>query len=337
MTTLRFGVLGLGRIGRIHSENLMRAVPGAVVTAAAEPDEENGRAWCRALDIGFFTTNPSEVLERDDVDAVVICSPTDTHASLMQAAAAAGKHIFCEKPISLSLEETKGTLEAVERSGVRLQLGFNRRFDHNFSKIRQLVQSGSLGQVEQVTITSRDPEPPPISYVKVSGGIFRDMSIHDFDMARYITGSEVDWVYAVGSCMVDPAIGEAGDYDSAVITLQCRSGAVVVIQNSRRSAYGYDQRLEVFGSEGSAEAGNDTATNVQVRTEGQVASDPPLYFFLERYMDSFTDEMKAFAEAMREDKELPVSGQDGLAALRIAEAALQSVAEKRPVAVKADD
>jgi myo-inositol 2-dehydrogenase/D-chiro-inositol 1-dehydrogenase len=231
------------------------------------------------------------------------------------------------------LEKTKVALKAVEEAGVKLQLGFNRRFDRNFRRIRELIQTGQLGDVHIVKITSRDPGPPPIEYVKVSGGIFMDMTIHDFDMARYLTGSEVEEVYAKGAVLVDPEIGKAGDFDTAVITLKFANGAIGVIDNSRKAVYGYDQRVEAFGSKGGAQAFNEKPTNVEVSTADGVCTDKPLYFFLERYMGSFAQELQDFVTAVTEDKEPPVTGIDGLEALYIAIAATESAKTGKPVKI----
>jgi myo-inositol 2-dehydrogenase/D-chiro-inositol 1-dehydrogenase len=268
-----------------------------------------------------------------NIDAIAICSPTDTHADLIIACAEAGKAIFCEKPIANDVEKTREALEAVEKAGVKLQVGFNRRFDPNFRRIRELVQTQAIGEPHIIKITSRDPAPPPAEYVKGSGGIFLDMTIHDFDMARYLSGSEVTEVYASGSVLIDPAIGEAGDFDTAVIVLKLANGSTCVIDNSRRAAYGYDQRAEVFGSKGSAQAYNNTPTNVEVSTGEGVTTDKPLFFFLERYMESFAQELRDFTEALKKGSEPPVTGNDGLQSLLIAIAATKSARENRPVKI----
>ncbi|MDR3147317.1 MAG: inositol 2-dehydrogenase, partial [Treponema sp.] len=250
------------------------------------------------------------------------------------AAARAGKHIFCEKPIDLTVGKVRAALDAVKQAGVKLQVGFNRRFDHNFARIREYARAGDLGEVQVVKITSRDPAPPSIAYVKVSGGIFMDMMIHDFDMARFQAGSEITEVYAAGAVLVDPEIGKAGDVDTAVVTLQFANGAIGVIDNSRKAAYGYDQRVEVFGSKGSAQAENDKPNTVRLLTEHHEASEKPLYFFLERYKQAFVDEMAAFADSVLNDKPVAVTGEDGLANMYAALAARRSLAEKRPVTIE---
>jgi myo-inositol 2-dehydrogenase/D-chiro-inositol 1-dehydrogenase len=264
---------------------------------------------------------------------VLICSSTDTHADYIIKAAHAGKNIFCEKPVDLTIAKVKAALTAVKEAGVRLQIGFNRRFDHNFAHVRELAKSGAVGQIQLVKITSRDPAPPPPAYVKVSGGIFLDMTIHDFDMARFQADSEVEEVFATGAVLVDPEIGAAGDVDTAVVTLKFANGALGVIDNSRKAVYGYDQRVEVFGSGGALVADNDTPSHVHLSDANGVHGDKPLYFFLERYKEAFVSEMKAFFEAIRTGTETPVTGNDGLMDLAVGLAAKKSLAEHRPVKV----
>lgn len=330
---VKVGVIGAGRIGKIHIENLCYRVPNVEVTAIADIALEETRAWAKQFGITNVVADPMQIIANDSIDAVLICSPTDLHAEQTIAAAKAGKDIFCEKPIANDIQKTKAALRAVEEAGVKLQLGFNRRFDPNFRRVRELVRGGDLGDLHLVKITSRDPAPPPISYVKVSGGIFMDMTIHDFDMARYLTGSEVTEVYAHGGVLIDPEIGKAGDYDSAVIILKFASGVTCVIDNSRQAAYGYDQRVEAFGSKGSAVAYNKKPTDVEVSNEHAVYTDKPLYFFLERYMESFAKELQDFFKAVAADEEPPVTGHDGLQSLYIAKAATKSAKENRPVPI----
>ena len=271
-----------------------------------------------------------DILNDPEIEAVLICSSTDTHADIACEAAEAGKHIFCEKPVDLTVAKIKKVIAAVEKAGVKLQIGFNRRYDHNFAHIKELANDGKLGNLQTIKITSRDPEPPSIDYVKVSGGIFLDMTVHDFDMARFI-GGEVEEVYANATVMVDKAIGEAGDVDTALVALKFKSGAIGVIDNCRQACYGYDQRLEVFGSGGQASAANDTPTNVSYINENGKVTDKPLYFFLERYMQSFTDEMTEFINAVQNDVPTKTTVNDGLEALRLGLAAKLSVKEHRPV------
>jgi myo-inositol 2-dehydrogenase/D-chiro-inositol 1-dehydrogenase len=271
------------------------------------------------------------ILDDPSIDAVAICSSTDTHAQIICAAAQAKKHIFCEKPIDHSLEKIDAALEAVAAAGVKFMVGFNRRFDPNFRRVRELVESGQIGAPRTLHITSRDPAPPPIEYIHVSGGIFLDMTIHDFDMARFLMGSEVAQVFVAGGVMVDPQIGEAGDLDTAITTLWFENGAIGTIDNCRQAAYGYDQRVEIFGSAGMAQAENNTPDRHVLSNSAGVVSAKPLYFFLERYMDSYIAEIKAFCEAVDTGKPTPISGADGRAAVVIGLAAQKSYHEKRPV------
>ena len=331
LKTIRLGVIGAGRIGKIHAENLATRIPGASVSAIADPILSAAQETAERLHIPVACADYHQILDDADIDAVAICSSTDTHARLIVEAARTGKHIFCEKPIAYDLAKIDEALAAVEKAGVKLQIGFNRRFDPNFRKVRQMVRDGKIGDVHILRITSRDPAPPPIEYVKVSGGIFFDMTIHDFDMARYLSGDEVEEVYVAGGVRVDPRIGEAGDIDTAVVTLIFKGGAIGTIDNSRKAVYGYDQRVEVFGSEGMVAASNNTPdSHVYSNSEG-VHSAKPLYFFLERYMDSFIAEMKEFVDCMQKDSHPPVTGVDGRIPVMIAMAATRSYREKRPV------
>jgi myo-inositol 2-dehydrogenase/D-chiro-inositol 1-dehydrogenase len=332
MATINVGIVGAGRIGKIHAENIRTFIPEARLVAVADVAADDAlAAWARGLGVARLTRDHREIMDDPAVDAVLVCSSTDTHADLVVAAAERRKHVFCEKPIDLTVEKVRRALAAVERAGVKLQVGFNRRFDHNFRRVRELVQSGALGAPHLVRITSRDPAPPSPAYVKVSGGLFLDMTIHDFDMARYLAGSEVVEVYAQGAVLVDPAIGQAGDVDTAVVTLTFASGALGVIDNSRRAVYGYDQRVEVFGALGAAACSNDTPSSVVVSSEAGVQGEKPLHFFLERYRQAFIDELKAFFAALAADRPTPVTGRDGLAPILIGLAAKRSLAEHRPV------
>ncbi len=328
---LRFGVIGAGRIGKIHAENLANRVPGAEVAAIADVNLEMAQEAAARLRIPAVYADYHQILADPNIDAVAICSSTDTHAHIVVEAAQAGKHIFCEKPIDHDLAKIDAALEAVKKAGVKLQIGFNRRFDPNFAHVRELVAQGKVGDLHILRITSRDPAPPPVSYVKVSGGMFLDMTIHDFDMARFLSGSEVEEVYVAAGVLVDPGIGEAGDVDTAIITLKFANGAIGTIDNSRKAVYGYDQRVEVFGSGGMAAAANNTPHNdVYVDAEGVHAA-KPLYFFLERYMESFIAELKAFVAAVQNDTTPPVGGMDGRIPVVIGMAAKKSYLENRPV------
>ena len=329
--TLRFGVIGAGRIGKIHAENLATRIPGVEVVAIADIDLKSAQDLAQRLHIPAALTDYHAILSDPSIDAVAICSSTDTHARIVIEAAAAGKHIFCEKPIDHDLAKIDAALEAVQKAQVKLQIGFNRRFDANFRKVRQMVAEGKVGKTHILRITSRDPAPPPVSYVKVSGGMFLDMTIHDFDMARYLIGSEVVEVYVAAGVMVDPGIGEAGDVDTAVITLRFENGTIGTIDNSRQAVYGYDQRVEVFGSGGMVSTLNNLPDSHTYSTSDGVHSAKPLYFFLERYMDSFITEMKEFAQCIQEDKTPPVTGIDGRIPVLMGMAAKRSYLEHRPV------
>ncbi len=274
--------------------------------------------------------DPRILLDDPEIDAILIGSPSSEHAPQLIECAEAGKHIFCEKPIALDPEIIRNALAEVDKSGVKLQVGFNRRFDPNFAAVQQQVASGALGEPHIIRITSRDPAPPPAEYVAGSGGMFLDMTIHDFDMARFLSGSEVTEVHAYGAVLIDPEIGKAGDIDTAVISLKFANGALGIIENSRKAVYGYDQRVEFFGSKGAAMADNNTPTSMVVFNESGTIRDKPLYFFLERYEAAFIDEMKAFVNAIREDKTTAVSGKDGLAPVLIALAAQDSLKRGKP-------
>jgi myo-inositol 2-dehydrogenase / D-chiro-inositol 1-dehydrogenase len=334
MTTknnLRFGVIGAGRIGKIHAENLATRIPGAEVAAIADVDLKAAQELAVRLHVPVALDDYHAILTDPTIDAVAICSSTDTHARIVIEAARAGKHIFCEKPIDHDLAKIDAALEAVEKAGIKLQIGFNRRFDPNFRKVRVMVAEGKIGDPHIIRITSRDPAPPSVAYVKVSGGMFLDMTIHDFDMARYLSGSEVEEVYVAAGVLVDPGIGEAGDVDTAVITLRFANGAIGTIDNSRKAIYGYDQRVEVFGSSGMVQAHNNAPDNdVYFNAEG-VHSAKPLYFFLERYMDSFIAELKDFVQSIQDDTVPPVVGMDGRIPVIIGMAAKRSYLEHRPV------
>lgn len=330
MEKIKVGIIGAGRIGQVHAKSITYHIPGAEIAAVSDIYAPSAEKLAKQLDIPNYYEDYHKILEDDSIKAVLICSSTDTHADIAIEAAKAGKHIFCEKPVDLTVDKIKAVIKAVDEAGVKLQIGFNRRYDHNFAHIKELAQNGKIGDIQTVKITSRDPEPPSIDYVKVSGGLFLDMTVHDFDMARFI-GGEVEQVYANAAVTVDPAIGEAGDVDTALVALKFKSGAIGVIDNCRRAAYGYDQRLEVFGKNGQASAANDTPTRVEFIDENGATTDKPLYFFLERYMQSFTDEMTEFIDCVVNDKPTKTTVYDGLEALRLGLAAKLSVKENRPV------
>jgi myo-inositol 2-dehydrogenase/D-chiro-inositol 1-dehydrogenase len=330
---LRLAVIGAGRIGRIHARDLAQRVVGAQVVAIADPRMEAAREVADRLHIPQVVGDHQELLGDPSIDAIAICSSSDTHGQIISEAAQAGKHIFCEKPVACDLAQIDQALSAVARAGVKLQVGFNRRFDPSFRRVREMVAAGEIGQPHILRITSRDPAPPPIGYVRVSGGIFFDMTIHDFDMARYLMGSEVVEVYAVGGVRVDPAIGQAGDIDTAVVTLCFENGAYGTIDNSRQAVYGYDQRVEVLGSGGLLAAENPARdSHIHANAEGVHTARPP-DFFLQRYAEAFVAEMQAFVDSIHEGLEPLVTGKDGRAAVVLAMAAQRSLDERRPVRV----
>lgn len=328
---MNVGVIGAGRIGKVHAENLALRIQETNVVAIADVMLAAAQETGTRLNIPQVTADYHDLLNSSEIEAVVICSATDTHTQIIIEAAQAGKHIFCEKPIDLNLKRIDEALAAVDAAGMKLQIGFNRRFDPNFRRIRQAVEQGEIGTPFRLHLISRDPAPPPISYIKVSGGIFVDMTIHDFDMARYLIGSDVEEVYTVAAVMVDPAIGEAGDVDTAVIVLKFANGVIGTIDNCRKSGYGYDQRAEVFGSGGSAAISNNYANNAVISTQESIHRDLPLHFFVERYTESYVAEMRAFVDAVLHDKPVPVTGEDGRAPVVIGLAARKSYDENRPV------
>ena len=331
---LRIGLLGGGRIGKLHGTNIQNFVPDAEVTILADPFmNADMEAWAAGIGIPKCTKDPDEVFASNDVDAVFICSSTATHAEFIIKAAQAGKHIFCEKPIHTDVSKIKEALEAVEKAGVKLQVGFVRRFDRSHKAVRDVVASGKLGKPFVVKVCSRDPGAPPMEYVKVSGGIFVDMMIHDFDMVRYLSGSDVTEVSATGAVLVDPQFAEYGDVDTAIVTLKFANGAIGVIDNCRQAPYGYDQRVEVLCEKGAVQDNNHLENEAYISTAETVSSAKPTYFFVERYNDAFVAETIAFVKAVLEDGEVPVTGKDGLEPVRIAIAAAKSLKEGRPVSL----
>ncbi|MBA4139689.1 MAG: inositol 2-dehydrogenase [Segetibacter sp.] len=330
MKQINIALLGMGRIGKIHFKNIEQHFSGAKITAVADPQIIDSLFKEQYPDI-FFSKDPDEVIARPDVDAVLICTPTSSHADLIEKAITNKKNIFCEKPMDLSLERTTALSELAEEAGVKLMLGFNRRFDPDFMEARKSVREGKIGDVQIVKITSRDPGLPPIEYIKNSGGLFMDMAIHDFDMARYIMGKEVIEVYAKGLVVIDKAVAEARDIDTALTTLIFEDGTYAVIDNSRKAAYGYDQRLEIFGSGGMIQVDNNLHNRNILYNESGIHSALPLDFFMDRYAKSYLKEMELFIDALVNNKEMPVGGHDGLQATMIAFAAKLSVEENRPV------
>lgn len=329
---LRIGLLGAGRIGKLHGMNVQNAIPEAEIVMVADPFmNADMEAWAASLGIAKCTNDPQEVFDNPDVDAVFVCSSTDTHADFVIKAAKAKKHIFCEKPIHTDIAKIKEALAAVEENGVKLQVGFVRRFDKSHKGVRDVVASGELGKTYVVKVCSRDPEAPPMEYVKVSGGIFMDMMIHDFDMVRYLADSDVTEVYATGACLVDPHFADYDDVDTAIVTLKFANGAIGVIDNCRQAPYGYDQRVEVHCEKGCVQDNNKIENEAYVSTGAGVRSAKPTWFFLERYNDAFIEEVKQFISSIQNDTPVPVSGKDGLEPVRIAFAAGKSLKEGRPV------
>jgi myo-inositol 2-dehydrogenase/D-chiro-inositol 1-dehydrogenase len=315
---IKFCLVGAGRIGAIHAGNIARH-PGATLSHVVDANAAAAERLARAH--GAATGGEDAI---GAADAVLIASSTDTHAALIEKAAAAKKPIFCEKPIHLQMTRAKAAVAAAERAGVPLLIGFNRRFDPNFARLEARLRAGEIGALETLQIISRDPGPPPIDYVRVSGGLFRDMMIHDLDMARFLLRQEPIEIYAAASNLVDPAIGEAGDIDTAAVTLRTKSGVICTIHNNRRAAYGYDQRIEAFGAKGMLSAGNVAESTVVHAGAGGVAAEKPLHFFLERYARAYERELDHFIAVVEGKATLLVDGTDGLRALALADAAQRS-------------
>lgn len=327
---VRFAILGAGRIGQVHAK-AVSAVADAALVAISDPVEAAARAVSDQY--GCDIQNISDIAARDDVDAVIICTPTNTHADLIEMFARAGKAIFCEKPVDLNLSRIQDCLAVVEQTGAKLMVGFNRRFDPDFRALKREIDAGHIGDVEMITLTSRDPGPPPAEYIKVSGGIFRDMTIHDFDVARWLLGEEVETVQAAASVLTDPEIGRLGDFDSVNLILKTSSGRQCTITNSRRASYGYDQRIEVLGSKGAVAAENHRTARISLSNDQGTRKPPLLDFFMSRYEAAYTHEIEAFAACVTEGTPAPTTGTDGLLALALADAAILSVKEARVIKV----
>jgi len=328
--TVRFAILGAGRIGQVHAR-AVTSTPDATLVAIADPVADAAQRVADAY--GCDIRSIDEIAASDDVGAVAICTPTNTHADLIEQFAKAGKAVFCEKPIDLSLERVKTCLETVEAEDATLMVGFNRRFDPDFMALKKSIDDGRIGDVEMITLTSRDPGPPPYEYIKVSGGIFRDMTIHDFDVARWLLGEEVETVQAAASVLTDTKIGELGDFDSINVILTTASGKQCTITNSRRATYGYDQRIEVLGSKGSVSAENHREANIEIADSTGYLRPPLLNFFMSRYVNAYANEIAAFVGAVANGSPTPTTGHDGMMALALADAALKSVAEGSVVKV----
>ena len=328
--TIRFGLLGAGRIGKVHARAIRGDASAALVAVA---DAIPAAAEALAAEHGCEIRTIEAIEAAQDIDAVVICTPTDTHADLIERFARAGKAVFCEKPVDLSVQRVKDCLKVVEQTGATLMVGFNRRFDPDFMAAKAAIDAGAIGKVEMVTISSRDPGAPPADYIKRSGGIFRDMTIHDFDMARWLLGEEPESVMAQASVLTDPQIGELGDYDSVNVILRTASGRQAIITNSRRASYGYDQRIEILGVKGAVSAENMREANIEVATQSGFTRPPLLNFFMTRYVAAYANEIAAFIRAVQDGVATPVTGEDGLRALVLADAALRSAQEGRAVKV----
>ncbi len=328
---IHVALIGVAGTGRIHAQNLAHRIPSASLSLIVDTDYEAAQRLAALFNVPRVSADYQEALADPNIEAVMICSPTGTQADICRQAAHAGKHIFCEKPVSHSLAEIDEVLRVVDKSGVKLQVGLNRRFDANFKRVREAVGSGEIGEPSLLHIVSRDPAPPAIEYIRISGGLFLDMTIHDFDMARYLIGAEVEQVFTMAGVRVDPRIGQVGDVDTALTMLRFTNGVMGSIDNSRRAAYGFDQRVEVFGSGGSIATLNNYPNQAIVSGFGDVRRDLPLNSTTDRYTDSFIAEVSAFVDAILRDAPVPVSGKDGRVAVLMALAAAQSHREHRPI------
>ena len=329
---LQVGIIGAGRIGKVHAETLaFRLRDKASIVAISDVNRSAAESLAERCSIGQVASGAQAAIDDPRVEAVLICSSTDSHADLVIAAANSGKHIFCEKPLDLTLSKIDRALDAVAKAGVKLQVGFNRRFDPNYARVRKAIVAGEIGTPQMMHIVSRDPSPPPLAYVRTSGGMFLDMTIHDFDMARFLIGSEVEEIYTAAAVMVDPAIGEAGDVDTALMVLRFVNGVIATIDNSRKAVYGYDQRVEVFGSAGSVATSNCYPNEAVVSTGAEIRRDLPLNFFMERYTQSFANELGEFVSCVLEDRPTPVTGADARVPVVMALAARKSHDERRAV------
>lgn len=329
---IKIGIIGAGRIGRVHTQSISNLVKHATVKTIADPFVNDDLiAFAKSFGILHVTTDYKEILADEEIDAVLICSPTNTHSNISVEAIKAGKHVFCEKPIDHDIAKIKEVIEALKDTNLKYQVGFNRRFDHNFMAVKKAIQDGKIGDPHILKITSRDPNPPTAEYAAVSGGMFLDMTIHDFDMVRYLLDCDAEEIFVEAAVLVDPKIGEAGDVDTAIITMKMKNGCIAMIDNSRKAVYGYDQRAEAFGSKGMASTSNDTLSTLVISGEEGIVGEKPLYFFLERYMNSFANEVNQFVDAIINNKETPVGVMDGLKPVLMGIAAKKSVLERRVV------
>lgn len=328
---LKIGIIGAGRIGKVHLESISYHVKNATVVAMADPFmNDETEAFIKGFGVKKIYTDYKEIINDAEIDAVLVCSSTDTHAPISIEAINAGKHVFCEKPLANTVDKILEIADALKaHPEVKFQVGFNRRFDHNFAAIRKAYDEGKIGDAQILKITSRDPQAPPVGYCAAS--IFLDMTIHDFDMACFLTNSDVEELYVYADALINPSIREYGDFDTAIISMKMANGALAVIDNSRQAMYGYDQRAELFGSKGMVATANDTLSSAVISTADGVTGEKPLYFFLERYMESFSQEVREFCAAVENDTETPVGIHAGLQSVKIALAAEKSANEGRPV------
>ncbi|MCW3997175.1 MAG: inositol 2-dehydrogenase [Candidatus Bathyarchaeota archaeon] len=332
------GVIGAGRMGKIHIKNILLNIPELKLKLVADIKlDDQLKEWASDMGVPRLTQDANEIFNDPEINIVIIASSTNTHIDFIQEAAQAKKDVFCEKPIGTNINRIKETLEIVKRENIKLMIGFNRRFDRNFKKIREIVASGQIGTPQIIKVTARDPALPPIEYIKGSGGMFIDMTIHDWDMACFQAGSSVKEVYACGAVLVDPEIGKAGDIDTAALIVKLKNGALAMIDNSRQAVYGYDQRVEVFGSKGCAIADNEPTNTVRLYTAEKTKEDNIPYFFLQRYMDSYAEELRSFLDCVQNNKEPSPSGEEALQNVLVAIAAQKSFEENRPVKISEID
>lgn len=328
---LKIGIIGAGRIGKVHAKAALN-VKEAIIKWIADPIAADLEETAKSMGIEKYSKDYKDILNDKEVDAVFICTPTDTHYQISMEALNAGKHVFCEKPVDLEISRVKDVKDLAEKTGKKYMVGFNRRFDHNFKAIKDNIDKGLIGKLELIQITSRDPEPPPINYVKVSGGLFCDMMIHDFDMVRYLSSSNPKSVVAIGDALVDPKVKtEGNDIDTAIVSIELENGALAVITNSRRASYGYDQRAEVHGEKGALSCSNDTSNTLVISSEAGIIHEKPLYFFLERYLDAYRKEIETFIDSVINNKETPVTIEEAYQSLLLAKAAKKSLEENRKV------
>lgn len=328
---VKIGIIGAGRIGKVHAKAASN-LNGAKIIWLADPIAPDLEETAKSMGIEKTSKNYKDILNDKEVDAIFICTPTDTHYTISMEALNFGKHVFCEKPVDLELGRVKDVKDLVAKTGKKYMVGFNRRFDHNFMAIKENIDKGLIGKLELIQITSRDPEPPPISYVKVSGGLFCDMMIHDFDMVRYLSSSNPKSVTAIGDALVNPKIKtEGNDIDTAIVSIELENGALAVITNSRRASYGYDQRAEVHGELGALSCSNDTSNTLVISSKDGIIHEKPLYFFLERYLNAYKMEIEIFVDSIINNKETPVTIEEAYQSLLLAKAAQKSLIENRKV------